>query len=118
MTLYTSENAKNILPIKGLFLMSVLKFVKQVFNSEIHHTIGFEPRENIYNLRNVSSTIRFKTARTDLGQRQILFYGPRVYNMLTENTRAIRSTYHFLKATKLEISSMSWIEKYLSLTKI
>lgn len=102
VALYTTH-AKTILPVKGLFIFQLLKFVKQVDNSEVHHTIDFQPRVSNYNLRNVTSTFHYHTARTDLGQRQIAFAGPQAFNRLSHTTRLIRNTEKFLRAAKREL---------------
>ena len=64
---------ENILPIKALHELSILKYVKQVMNREVHHVINFEfvgiGRQSDRVLRSTSCQLFQPNIRTEIGRR-------------------------------------------------
>lgn len=66
------EFAKGILPIKGLLVNFSTKFVKQILNNEIHHTLAFPIRNIHRNLRN-PGVLYSAPVRTNFGEKKYQF---------------------------------------------
>lgn len=107
-----SQHVAGVLPVKGIHILSTLKFVRQVLNNELHHTITFRYKPSTRNLRNNTFLLKM-FARNCFGGKQILIYGPRCFNRLPDDVRALSSTSKFIRAVKHELSSADSLDALL-----
>lgn len=109
-----SHYAQGILPIKGLQELYINKFMKQVMNNEIHHTLDFPHRNLVRTIRNPRGLFETRP-RTSFGSRMISSRGPRLYNELPRDIRDIRETRTFVRALKSKYCEPEYIERFLRL---
>jgi hypothetical protein len=108
-----NHHAKGILPIKGLHLLSTLKFIRQVKNNEIYHTITFPYRSVTRNLRDNSLYLDSRIPQNSFGSRQLTIYGPWCFNKLNATTRSVSITTAFVRAVKDALAEPTMLEKLL-----
>lgn len=101
LTLF-QDHVKNILPVKGLQVLSICKFVKQSIQNNIYHTLMFPYQQGIEASRDPQRLGR-QRALTGWGLRSISFQGPTFYNNLPRDLRNIKSTSLFSKKLKIHL---------------
>lgn len=105
-------HAPNVLPVKGLHLLNVCKFVKQAMNNEIYYTLNFLRNETSLSVRN-PRIFCLQQVNTNYGQKRILNYGPALYHSLPIELRSQRRTPTFLKKAKLHFKSPPVLDSLL-----
>lgn len=108
-----SHYVRNVLPIRGISEMQIVKLVRQMLNNEIFHHTVFSVRHSIQNLRD-SLRIGAPSVRTSLGGRQISYAGPACFNQLPIDLRRISNTSKFIRSVRRHFSSQSSIQRFLS----
>lgn len=106
-----SGPAKGILPVKGLQILFVNKFVRQVLNNELHHTVSF-PFRDVRSLRD-ARPLQTCIVRTGFGHRKVSHFGPSSFNRLPIEIRSLNSTELFVKAVRRHLGTREAILKLL-----
>lgn len=102
-------HVKNVLPIRGLHVAAVCRFVKQVRSEEIHHTVMFPNKPETRNLR-PGEVLLQPFARTNFGKKRVTVFGPKCFNSLPAELRSERGTDRFVRRVKNLLHSRDKIE--------
>lgn len=108
-----SRHVQNVLPIKGIHELQVVRLVRQIMNDEVFHHTNFAFRDSIQSLRDVLR-IGAPNVRTALGSRQMSYSGPMHFNMLPFEIRRISDTSKFIRSVKQYLASPLSIERLFS----
>lgn len=110
--LYTIH-ATNILPVKGLHVQKICKYVKQLINNETHSNIQLPPRLYSRPLRH-HETLHTGNARNSFGERRFEYYGPHTYNKLPPTIQDTTETHKFTKLVKVHLQTDDlWISEII-----
>lgn len=100
---------QRILPVKGIHVYAVLKYVKLSINLETMCNLTFE-RPEVLRFR---TNIRQTWTPTRRGQRKISVLGAKMYNQLPQQLKIINSSTSFLKGVKQHLHSPGSIDRLL-----
>lgn len=108
-----SLHAKNVLPVRGIHELQIVKLVRQIMNDEIYHQTSFAMRSNAHSLRD-TLRIGAPAVRTNLGSRQFSYAGPYTFNRLPSEIRGESQTLRFTNYVKKHLLSPAEIERLLN----
>lgn len=106
-------HVRNVLPIRGLCELNVVKHVKKCLESEVHNNFNFAFREQVMNFRdNYRLFVVF--SRTQMGGNQIESMGADIFNRLPIEIRQIESTSVFVSRVKQHFLGRESLEAFLT----
>lgn len=94
-----SEHVKDVLPVKGMQILVICKFVKQSLQGSIHRNVLFPQQSGIENNRDSYKLSRVR-AFTGWGLQRISFQGPTFFNSLPPQIRQIQGIPRFVHELK------------------
>lgn len=106
------ELVPNVLPVKGLNYLNACKFVKQVLNHEVHHTVVIPLRDIGRTLRN-TRLLHSVQVITNFGHNQICHYGPKLFHKLPTPVQNIPATNKFVLEVKKFLKSPGFIDNII-----
>lgn len=108
-----SDYVRNVLPIRGICELQIVRLVRQIMNGEVFHHTSFSVRDSIQSLRD-ALRVGSPSVRTVLGARQISYAGPGHFNQLPIEMRRITNTSKFIRNVKAYLSLPTSLERLLN----
>lgn len=110
VSLYTNY-AKNLLPVQGLHIFSVLKYVKSSMDLKTHSNVEFQ-RANQGRLRPRFELVR-RNSRTKRGAKRISILGVNYFNLLPVEVRSETRSFVFLREVGKHLHETGTVDRLL-----
>lgn len=108
-----ARHVGDVLPIKGLQIHAICKYVKECLVGSKYHTVPFTPQLGSEFMRD-NLKLNRTSAITGWGLLRLSFQGPTFYNLLPKTIRELRSVNVFNKALKLHLFTESNLAQLLN----
>lgn len=108
------DYVKDVLPVRGIKELSILKYTKEVLNDETYGNTSFEFRRTLGNRRDPYKLHKPKVLSLH-GTKQAKSVGPSVHNHLPLSVRSINDTKKFMLSAKRFLLSQDEVSRLLKM---